>query len=332
MRKKNFILLIIICILSLCFLAGLMAYAFDIQSKKDSKNNNISQTEETQPNVSLSPVPTAPAASSDSNQPDQNQPTEIVSDNTNDINNEQISVTPTPVSEAEQDSTASEPIVLSFAGDVNLDEASYPVKKYDSAKNDITKCLSKDLLKEMNDADIMMLNNEFAYSTRGSKTPDKSYTFRANPSRVDILKKMGVDIVSLANNHALDYGQDALSDTFTTLDNADIDYIGAGENLARARAPIYYTINGKKIAYVAASRVVFAMNWYAAEDRPGMVGTYDPALILETIKEAKENSDYVVYLFTGELNVRIIPKNTSGYLQLIILMPVPMPSSAVILM
>ena len=49
----------------------------------------------------------------------------------------------------------------------------------------------------MNNADIFMLNNEFAYSTRGSRIQEKSYTFRANPKRVDILKEMGVDIVSL---------------------------------------------------------------------------------------------------------------------------------------
>lgn len=285
MRKKNLVLLIIICILSLCLLAGLMVYAFDIQSKKDQKNNKT---------TILSPVPTEQAASPDINQSEQNRPTEIAKDISSDINNEQLSATPIPVSEPEQDSTTTDPIILSFAGDVNLDEASYPVKKYDSEKKDITKCLSEDLLKEMNESDIMMLNNEFAYSTRGTKTPDKSYTFRADPDRVDILKKMGVDIVSLANNHSLDYGQDALADTFTTLDNAAIDYIGAGENLARAKAPIYYTINGKKIAYVAASRVVFAMNWYATDDRPGMIGTYDPSLIIETIKEAKANSDYVV--------------------------------------
>ena len=71
-----------------------------------------------------------------------------------------------------------------------------------------------------------MLNNEFAYSTRGSRIQEKSYTFRANPKRVDILKEMGVDIVSLANNHALDYGVDALLDTFTTLEEAGIDYVG----------------------------------------------------------------------------------------------------------
>ena len=58
---------------------------------------------------------------------------------------------------------------------------------------------------------------------------DKQFTFCCDPKYVKALNEMGVDIVSLANNHTLDYGRDALSDTFTTLDGAGILYAGAGE-------------------------------------------------------------------------------------------------------
>lgn len=186
------------------------------------------------------------------------------------------------------------PIVLAFAGDINLDEDSKPVARYDRENKGILGCFSPELVEEMNAADIFMLNNEFAYSTGGTEITEKSYTFRAHPKRVDILKEMGVDIVSLANNHALDFGMDALIDTFSTLDGAGIDYIGAGENMDRAKAPIYYTIGNTKIAYLAASRVVYAMDWYAGETSPGMIGTYDPTLFLSSIREAEENSDFVV--------------------------------------
>lgn len=186
------------------------------------------------------------------------------------------------------------PVVLGFAGDVNLDENSDPVAKYDSSGEDISACFSNDLLKEMQSADVMMLNNEFSYSTRGTKSANKSYTFRADPKRVDILKQMGVDIVSLANNHALDYGPDALQDTFDTLDKAKIDYVGAGENINRAKAPIYRSVGGRKIAFLAASRVIFTGSWYATDNKLGMVGTYDPAMIIASIKEANANSDFVV--------------------------------------
>lgn len=194
----------------------------------------------------------------------------------------------------EEPEPLAEPIVLAFAGDVNLDENSRPVARYDKENKGILGGISKELVEEMNNADIFMLNNEFAYSTRGTKIKEKSYTFRAHPKRVEILKEMGVDIVSLANNHALDFGIEALLDTFTTLEEAGIDYVGAGRNMDRAKAPIYYTIGDTTIAYVAASRVIYAMDWYATDERPGMIGTYDPALFVTSIKEAKENSDYVV--------------------------------------
>jgi poly-gamma-glutamate synthesis protein (capsule biosynthesis protein) len=263
MRKRNLILLTIICILSITALTGLLVIAFDQQ-----KIRNKDMAESVEPTLTPTPLPN-------------NEPTTPVPSPTS-------SPTPTEIA------LRNEPIILGFAGDVNLDEDSYPVAKYAEEGKGILGVLSKDLVEEMNSADIMMLNNEFAYSTRGVEETDKSYTFRANPSSVVILNEMGVDIVSLANNHALDFGPDALLDTFSTLDTAGITYVGAGENMARAKLPIYYNIGDKIIAFVAASRVVFAMDWYATDTTPGMIGTYDPTLFMESIKEAKENADFVV--------------------------------------
>ncbi|HPU63424.1 MAG TPA: CapA family protein [Mobilitalea sp.] len=215
-------------------------------------------------------------------------------DNDPEENNKEADDKAGPSDETNSGDSLTGPIVLAFAGDVNLDENSKPVARYDKENKGILGAFSQDLVDEMNNADIFMLNNEFAYSTRGARIKEKSYTFRAHPKRVDILKEMGVDIVSLANNHALDYGVDALLDTFTTLEEAGIDYVGAGRNMERAKAPVYYTIGDTTIGFVAASRVIYAMDWYATDDRPGMIGTYDPELFVASIKEAKENSDYVV--------------------------------------
>lgn len=300
MKKRNLIILIIVCIISLCVFAGLLAYAFNLQMEKDLKNQTDlnSESSDSVDLSKISPIPSISPSGSSEAQDDQ-RATEETSSNS-------ISATPgptiaptktpniTPTTTPEIGEVRTEPIVLDFAGDVNLDESNDPATKYDAVGKDITKCFSTDLLKEMKAADIMMLNNEFAYSTRGTKAPNKKFTFHANPARVEILNKMGVDIVSLANNHSLDYGPDALLDTFQTLEDAGIDYIGAGENLTRAMQPMYYTVDGMKIAYVAASRVVPVMEWYATDSNIGVLGTYDPSLILESIKEAKANSDFVV--------------------------------------
>ena len=94
--------------------------------------------------------------------------------------------------------------------------------------------ISEYLEQEMVEADVTMVNEEFPFSTGGEPMPDKKYTFRTEPKYVKVFQEMGVDIVSLANNHALDYGKEALLDTFMTLDDAGIPYVGAGEKKERA--------------------------------------------------------------------------------------------------
>ena len=285
MNKKLLIILLIITVIFLGAATGIIYFSIE-------RFDQLDDTQEKQnPQDDVSFV-----------QPQENKEV-VIDNNENYIElNPETTLSLDPVTEEapiNSDST-SYPIVLAFAGDVNLDESSKPIVRYDQENKGILGGISAELIEEMTTANIMMLNNEFAYSTRGTKTPNKSYTFRADPSRVNILHEMGVNIVSLANNHTLDYGEDALLDTLETLENAGIDYVGAGQNLDRAKAAVYYTIGDKTIAYLAASRVIFSTDWYATSTRPGMIGTYDPTLLLQCIEEAAANSDYVVvYLHWG---------------------------------
>lgn len=184
---------------------------------------------------------------------------------------------------------------LCFAGDISLDESAVTTAQLDASENGIYDCISPELIEIMKDADLMCINNEFTYSNQGTPMEGKMYTFRANPERVSVLQEMGVDVVQLANNHVYDYGKQALLDTFTTLDSADIDYFGAGKNLEEAKAPIYYEFDGKTVALVGASRAEkFKMTPQATETEPGILRCYDTELFLEAIKEADKNADFVV--------------------------------------
>ena len=186
-------------------------------------------------------------------------------------------------------------LVLTFAGDINFDENWSTMKYYNSVENGIYNCISPELKQIMRNADIMCLNNEFTYSNGGSPLENKAYTFRANPSRVEILKELGVDIVSLANNHAYDYGEQSLVDTMTVLNQAGIKYVGAGHNIEEAMSPVYFEIQGKTIAYVAASRAEkYRLTPQATEDEPGILLCYDTELFIQAIKEAKQNAEYVI--------------------------------------
>lgn len=182
-----------------------------------------------------------------------------------------------------------------FAGDINLDENWGTTLYMDGMENGIHDCISIELMDAMKSADIMCLNNEFTYSMRGEKLAGKLYHFRANPERVKVLGEMGVDIVKLANNHACDYGEESLLDTMDTLKNAGIDYIGAGKNLEEAMTPVYKEIDGKTVAFVAASRAEKNIKTpQATETSAGILRCYETDLFVETIKEARENADFVL--------------------------------------
>ena len=156
------------------------------------------------------------------------------------------------------------------------------------------------LLQELQDADIFMVNNEFPFSNRGEPMEDKQFTFCCDPKYVKALNEMGVDIVSLANNHTLDYGRDALSDTFTTLDGAGILYAGAGETKERAYELQIIEKNGKKFGFLAASRVVPESNWKVEERTPGMLTAYDDTKLVQLIKEARSGCDFLsVYIYAA---------------------------------
>lgn len=200
-------------------------------------------------------------------------------------------------SEVEENTTNLDKIHMTIAGDVLFSTS--PLNKYDSG-NGITSILSSDLIEKMVSADITMVNLEFPFSTRGTKMEDKQYTFRADPSRCNILKEMGVDIVSLANNHTLDFGTEALLDTISTLNDNNILSVGAGTDLDSAKKPSVITVNGRNIAILGASRVIPVTDWNATKYSPGVFTTYDPTLLIEEIKKAKESNDVViVYVHWG---------------------------------
>lgn len=149
-------------------------------------------------------------------------------------------------------------------------------------------------------ADITMVNEEFPFSNRGTQMEDKQYTFRTDPSYAAALKEMGVDVVTLANNHILDYGREALSDTFTTLDGQGILYAGAGDSVERAQEVQVIEVNGKKYGFLAASRVLPVAGWNVESAVPGVLSTYDETRFVNAIAEARSQCDVlVVYVHWG---------------------------------
>ena len=181
---------------------------------------------------------------------------------------------------------------LLFAGDVYLSD--HVLEAYDAAGG-IDGVLSQGYQAEIQAADYFVTNEEFPFSTRGTPAPDKQFTFRVHPEKVKLMQEMGIDLVTLANNHALDYGRDAMLDTIDTLDRAGIRHVGAGKNLAEARKPAIVELNGRTFAFIGATRVYPEADWAAGTDSAGMFSAYDGgAQLAEEVKAAKQQADYVI--------------------------------------
>jgi poly-gamma-glutamate capsule biosynthesis protein CapA/YwtB (metallophosphatase superfamily) len=119
-------------------------------------------------------------------------------------------------------------------------------------------------------ADAAILNLECCISDRGTPFPDprKRFFFRAPPVAAERLGELGVDAVTLANNHALDYGPVALLDTLAHLEASGIAAVGAGADTAAARAPLVVDCGDVRLRLVAFSD--HPAGYAAGPERPGI--------------------------------------------------------------
>lgn len=207
---------------------------------------------------------------------------------------------PAPIPTATPAPTPQPSVTLAFTGDVNFADDWYNMLHY-AKTNGIKDCFGASLLAELRGADLLLCNNEFAFSNRGAPLPGKQFTFRANPANAALWQELGADIVSLANNHCFDYGPDAFADTLKTLSEAGIPYVGAGADQAEAEKAQYLTVNGLTVGYIACTRAEkYILTPQAGPDSPGVLRCYDPAPVLDAIRKAKHNCDYlVVYVHWG---------------------------------
>lgn len=196
-----------------------------------------------------------------------------------------------------------EEVVLLFAGDVLLDEHYAVMANLLDRGGNVEAAFSTDLLDIMRSADVFMLNNEFTFTNRGTPIEGKQFTFRANPEKVDLLLDMGVDVVSVANNHIYDYGEISLLDTLDTLKNVGIAYTGAGENLEEAMKPVYLIANGMKIGIISATQIErngTPDTKEATAAKPGVLRCMDATNLLQVINQMEESCDYtILYIHWG---------------------------------
>ena len=184
-------------------------------------------------------------------------------------------------------------LTIAFAGDTMLGRG---VAKAVAARRPV---VAPEVAELAAGADLFVLNLECCISDRGEQWParGKPFFFRAPPHAAEVLRELGVDAVTLANNHALDFGTTALLDTLGHLEAAGIAHVGAGPDRAAARAPLVLETGGLRVAFVAACD--HADDFAAGPERPG-IAYADlkreslPAWFEQAIEHARGHADLVV--------------------------------------
>ena len=182
---------------------------------------------------------------------------------------------------------------IAFAGDILFDPVYTAGRK--ATSRGVAGSYDEKALERMRGEDVFIVNNEFTY-TRGGKRSGKTYAFRTDPRYAGMLQEMGVDLVTLANNHTWDYGEQGFLDTLSTLEETGIPYIGGGRNLAEASRPKVFEAGGMKIAVLNATEIERTHVWTKAaeEQSPGVFRCFDPALLLEAVRAADAENDFVI--------------------------------------
>ena len=195
-------------------------------------------------------------------------------------------------------------VTLAFAGDVHFQlHLAALAKGRGSSLGPMSRALA--------DADVAMVNLESAVTERGVpeakelEVPDRRYYYRTSPGALDLLHAAGVDVVSVANNHGADYGRQGLRDTLRAARTSPVAVLGVGRNQRAAFAPYRVTVNGTRLAFLAADgspREGGSSVWAAGPTTPGIAAarTATPRALLDAVRAAGREADVVVvYLHWG---------------------------------
>lgn len=270
-----------------CFLLCLPLLAGCTHREKISRN-----AEETTKQEILSDLETQVQTETAHHEGDTGQ-TEIVSANTETEKEEETST-----ANAQNVQNGSDVVTLSFVGDIFLS----PIMYSHYQQSGISGVISPKIQNIFQSVDIAAGDHEYVCGDlpESLKVSYQQYTFLTPTSQEALIADFGFEVMTLANNHMMDYGITGLLSTMEELHKYGIATIGGGSNLAEALKPYTAVVNGKKIAILSATRVVPQTDWYAAETTAGLMTTYESTDRYITLKDeiarlkAEEGYDIVI--------------------------------------
>lgn len=184
-------------------------------------------------------------------------------------------------------------VTLAFAGDIHFTERTARLlADPQTAIGPTSAVLSR--------ADLAMANLETAITDGGVPEP-KQYHFRAPATALTAMRAGGIDVVSMANNHALDYGQSGFADTLAAIEASKLPVVGVGHNAQQAYAPWITTVRGTRIAFLAFNQIHELLDeWTATASRPGLASALQLSQTVAAVKAARAKADIVVvYMHWG---------------------------------
>ena len=193
------------------------------------------------------------------------------------------------------------PVTFSFGGDVHFPTGT---TLGDRLADDPTTALGPTVPQLLSGARLSMVNFESAL-TDGTcpDTQSKQYVFYAPPSAVTAFEGAGISLITEANNHGEDCGPTGLQMALATKTQTGYPIIGIGQNAAQAFAPYRVTIEGERIAVIAATQVIdsdLQTAWTATATQPGLASAYDVSDLVASVEAARQDADTViVYLHWG---------------------------------
>lgn len=187
-------------------------------------------------------------------------------------------------------------VVFAFGGDVHFE--GILASKLAASPSTVLAPIAPTLQR----ADLAVVNLETAV-TSGGDAASKAFAFRTSATAFEALRGGGADVASMANNHGMDFGEDGLRDSLAAAARYGFPVIGIGRNAKQAYAPFRKTVNGQRIAILAATQVLddhLISSWTAGPGKPGLASAKEVARLLRAVRQARRTSDtVVVYLHWG---------------------------------
>lgn len=183
-----------------------------------------------------------------------------------------------------------QPVTITFGGDIHFDGPLASTLAKDPAS------MLLGVQPVFGASDLAVVNLETSIGTGGTKA-SKKFTFQAPPAALGAVTAGGVDVIGMANNHAMDFGQKGLTQTFDAITEQQADVIGLGRDETAAYAPYRAEINGQRIAVIAATQVIdsnLLTAWTATTTNPGVASAKRVDRLVAAVRQARAAADTVV--------------------------------------